>query len=65
MSEFYDRMASLYHLIYPDWDESIERQAGQLAGIIHERWGAGRRPSSMSPAGSAPRPSDWPGVGSR
>lgn len=41
MSEFYDRMASLYHLIFNDWDESIERQAGQLAGVIGERWGTG------------------------
>jgi SAM-dependent methyltransferase len=39
MSDFYDRMAGLYHLIFPNWDESIERQAGQLTGIIHERWG--------------------------
>jgi SAM-dependent methyltransferase len=41
MSEFYDRMASLYHLIFRDWDESIERQAGQLTDVIWERWGAG------------------------
>jgi SAM-dependent methyltransferase len=41
MSTFYDQMAGLYHLIFPDWNESIERQAGQLTGIIHERWGAG------------------------
>lgn len=39
MSEFYDRMASLYHLIFQDWNASIERQAGQLASIIEERWG--------------------------
>src|SRR5262245_7057356 len=39
MSDFYDRMASLYHLIYPDWNESIDRQAGQLTSIIRERWG--------------------------
>ena len=39
MSDFYDRMASLYHLIFPDWNASIERQAGQLATIIAERWG--------------------------
>jgi SAM-dependent methyltransferase len=39
MSDFYDRMASLYHLIFLDWDESIERQAGQLTRIIQERWG--------------------------
>jgi SAM-dependent methyltransferase len=43
VADFYDRMASLYHLIFPDWDASIERQAGQLAGIIRERWGAGTR----------------------
>ena len=43
MNDFYDRMASLYHLIFPNWDESIERQAGQLAGIIHDRWGGGAR----------------------
>ena len=36
--EFYDDLASLYHLIFPDWDESIERQATQLSSIIHERW---------------------------
>jgi SAM-dependent methyltransferase len=41
MSDFYDRMASLYHLIFADWDVSIERQAEQLSSIIHERWGAG------------------------
>jgi SAM-dependent methyltransferase len=39
MIDFYDRMAGLYHLIFPDWDESIARQAEQLAGIIRERWG--------------------------
>jgi SAM-dependent methyltransferase len=43
MSDFYDRMASLYHLIFPDWNESIERQAGQLTSIIRERWGPGCR----------------------
>ena len=43
MSEFYDRLASFYHLIFQNWDESIERQAGQLTSIIHERWGAGSK----------------------
>ena len=43
MSEFYDQLASLYHLIFQNWDESIERQAGQLTSIIHERWGAGAK----------------------
>jgi SAM-dependent methyltransferase len=43
MSDFYDRLAGLYHLIYDDWDEAIERQAEQLDSIIRERWGAGSR----------------------
>jgi SAM-dependent methyltransferase len=43
MSDFYDRLASLYHLIFQDWDRSIEQQAGQLTGIILERWGAGSK----------------------
>src|SRR5438445_4775799 len=43
MSEFYDRLASFYHLIFQNWDESIERQAGQLTSIIHQRWGAGSK----------------------
>jgi SAM-dependent methyltransferase len=43
MDDFYDRLAPLYDLIFPDWDASIERQAEQLAGIIHDRWGIGVR----------------------
>jgi SAM-dependent methyltransferase len=43
MDDFYDRLAPFYDLIFPDWDASIERQAGQLAGIIGERWGTGVR----------------------
>jgi 2-polyprenyl-3-methyl-5-hydroxy-6-metoxy-1,4-benzoquinol methylase len=43
MSDFYDRMAGLYHLIYQNWDESIKRQAEQLSSIIQERWGAGSK----------------------
>lgn len=43
MDDFYDRLAPLYHLIFPDWEASIERQGEQLAGIIRERWGDGAR----------------------
>jgi 2-polyprenyl-3-methyl-5-hydroxy-6-metoxy-1,4-benzoquinol methylase len=43
MSDFYDSMSGLYHLIFEDWDESIARQAGQLAAIIEGRWGADTR----------------------
>src|SRR5262245_59446756 len=39
---FYDRLTPYYHLIFPDWDASIARQAEALDGIIRERWGAGR-----------------------
>lgn len=38
MTDFYDQIASLYHLIFPSWDESIERQGTQLSSIIRERW---------------------------
>ena len=38
MRDFYDKTARLHHLIFQDWDKSIERQAGQLASIIKERW---------------------------
>jgi 2-polyprenyl-3-methyl-5-hydroxy-6-metoxy-1,4-benzoquinol methylase len=40
MDDFYDRLAPLYDLIFLDWDASMEQQAGQLAAIIRERWGA-------------------------
>lgn len=36
---FYDELASLYHLIYPDWEASIERQGDLLATLIGARWG--------------------------
>jgi SAM-dependent methyltransferase len=34
MNEFYDELAPYYHLIYPDWETSIARQAGVLDEII-------------------------------
>jgi SAM-dependent methyltransferase len=37
--DFYDKMAPFYHLIYPDWSQSIERQAAQLDKMIQENWG--------------------------
>jgi hypothetical protein len=44
-SDFYDQMAGLYHLIFQDWDASIERQARQLSNIIRA---AGGRASALS-----------------
>ena len=38
MSDFYDQLTDLHHLVFQDWDESIERQARQLTSVIHERW---------------------------
>jgi hypothetical protein len=43
MDDFYDRPAPLYDLIFLDWDASMEQQAGNLAEIIRDRWGAGVR----------------------
>jgi 2-polyprenyl-3-methyl-5-hydroxy-6-metoxy-1,4-benzoquinol methylase len=39
IQEFYDRLAPYYHLIFPDWEASIQRQAAALDGIIREHWG--------------------------
>lgn len=38
MTDFYDDLAPLYHLIFHDWDASIERQGAQLAAIIRSAW---------------------------
>jgi SAM-dependent methyltransferase len=35
---FYARLTPLYHLIYPDWQRSIERQAYMLDSAIRELW---------------------------
>ncbi|MDQ3172253.1 MAG: class I SAM-dependent methyltransferase [Acidobacteriota bacterium] len=38
-TDFYDRLTPLYHLIYPDWEASITKQASDLNSIIKEYWG--------------------------
>jgi hypothetical protein len=38
MNDFYDELAPLYHLIFEDWDVSIERQGSDLAAIIRAEW---------------------------
>ena len=35
---FYADLTPLYHLIYPDWDTSIRRQAAILDSVIQELW---------------------------
>jgi SAM-dependent methyltransferase len=37
--DFYDRLAPFHHLIFADWEASIERQAGALDAIIRSRLG--------------------------
>jgi SAM-dependent methyltransferase len=38
MDTFYDEMAPHYHLLFEDWDASIEHQGTALGRIIRERW---------------------------
>ncbi|MBN1902879.1 class I SAM-dependent methyltransferase [Candidatus Sumerlaeota bacterium] len=38
-NEFYARLAPFYHLIYPDWEGSLARQAAMLDSVIRETWG--------------------------
>ncbi|MEV0183307.1 class I SAM-dependent methyltransferase [Streptomyces sp. NPDC050625] len=39
--DFYDRLAPDYHLIFPDWDASMARQATALDGLVRARLGPG------------------------
>jgi SAM-dependent methyltransferase len=38
-ADFYDRLSPFYHLIFADWEASIDRQAEALDDIIKEFWG--------------------------
>jgi ubiquinone/menaquinone biosynthesis C-methylase UbiE len=38
MANFYDDLAAMYHLIFEDWDVSIERQGEQLSKLVHTHW---------------------------
>jgi SAM-dependent methyltransferase len=40
---FYDELAPLYHLVYEDWETSVEWQGATLASLIAECWGADSR----------------------
>lgn len=39
LKQFYAELTPLYHLIYPNWDKSMERQASILDSVIRETWG--------------------------
>jgi SAM-dependent methyltransferase len=36
--DFYDELAPLYHLIYPDWERSMALQAEQLDHVVQCHW---------------------------
>lgn len=38
-NNFYDQLTPFYHLIYPDWNRTINHQSSQLDSIIKEYWG--------------------------
>ncbi len=37
--EFYAALTPFYHLIYPDWEESVRHQAAILDALIRDYWG--------------------------
>lgn len=37
--DFYSKLTPFYHIIYPDWDKSIEKQALNLDAIIRSHFG--------------------------
>ncbi|MEV0979356.1 methyltransferase domain-containing protein [Streptomyces sp. NPDC049915] len=39
--DFYDRLAPDYHLLFPDWDTSMARQADVLDALVRARLGPG------------------------
>jgi 2-polyprenyl-3-methyl-5-hydroxy-6-metoxy-1,4-benzoquinol methylase len=41
--DFYDRLSPFYHLIYPDWEASVQRQSVQIDGVVREVWGTQAR----------------------
>jgi SAM-dependent methyltransferase len=38
-ADFYSALAPVFHLVYPDWEAAIERQAADLDTVIREQWG--------------------------
>ena len=38
-NQFYAGLTPFYHLIYPNWEASMQRQAGMLDSVIRETWG--------------------------
>jgi SAM-dependent methyltransferase len=40
---FYEGLAPLYHLVYHDWERSLESQSAALSAIIRKHWGESPR----------------------
>lgn len=45
---FYDELAHLYHLVYPDWSSSVSQQGERLAALLEAEWPGGRRVLDVS-----------------
>ncbi|CAF0966641.1 unnamed protein product [Rotaria sordida] len=43
MSNFYDELCRFYHVIFEDWNASIERQGSQLKNLIESNWSQYKR----------------------
>jgi SAM-dependent methyltransferase len=43
MTDFYDELTPFYHLIYQDWNASVNRQGEQLSTLIKTEWPTGRK----------------------
>jgi SAM-dependent methyltransferase len=43
LQDFYDALAPFYHLVFPDWEASIQRQAAALDEVIRAELGDGAR----------------------
>jgi len=41
--DFYDALASWYHLVYQDWERAIARHGEALSALIANEWGSGVR----------------------
>lgn len=48
MTDFYDELAPLYHLIHEDWNASVRRQGDQLSSLIEGEWPGKRRVLDIS-----------------
>jgi hypothetical protein len=43
IQEFYDQMSPFYHLIFEDWEASIEKQTKIIDQIIRTEWGTNHK----------------------